>query len=170
MAQGEEPRHSLNRTVHCHHREGGASQREAEYGPERAYTHGHAQGRHQSEGEDTKADGGKHLKHSEQHDAPPTTQMGEVEYMIDIELVEEYQYEEDKCLRQELAKDGYHDTVISHTQPLLSSLELQLHTQRISRDEEHEEHHDTRHEDGGEIEVVISPGIGHLMEVETDGL
>ena len=170
MTQGEEPRERLYRRVHAHHGEGGTGQREAEYTPQRTNAHRHAQRRQQSENKDAEADGGQHLQHSQQDDCPHTPFMSEVEHMVDIEFVEKYQHEEHHGLGDELAQDSHHDIAVGFRNQFLAAIELQLHTEGIGRDKEHEKHHHTRHENGGEIHIVVAPGIGYLMKVDADGL
>ena len=92
------------------------------------------------------------------------------EHMVEIELIEKYQCEEHQGLRQELAEDGNHDIPVGLGNPLLATAEFQFHAEGIGGDEEHKEHHHTRHEDGGEVEVVVGPGIGNLVQVNADGL
>ena len=57
--------------------------------------------------------------------------MREMEHAIDIELIEEDDRQEHQCLGDILAKDSYHDIVVGIAQPLLTTTELQFHTQRI---------------------------------------
>ena len=54
--------------------------------------------------------------------------MGEPEDAEHVELVEEYQRQPDECLGKELTNDGNYNAVIGHGKPLLTSIELQLHT------------------------------------------
>ena len=53
--------------------------------------------------------------------------MGELEHLVDIELIEEDEQEEYQRLGDELAEDGHDDVAISPLDPVLAAVELQLH-------------------------------------------
>ena len=169
MAQGEQPRERLQRTIHAHNGEGRTCHRKTQHSPKRADTHRHAQGRRESESEDAKALGGKHLENGKNHKHIGAV-MGEPEDYKHIELVAEYQGQPDNRLRQELAYQRDYHAIISHGKPLPTLVELKLHAKRIGRNQEYEKHHYSWHEHGTEIRVVIGPWIAYLMEVDAYGL
>ena len=96
--------------------------------------------------------------------------MGEMQVEEYIVLVAEDYGEPDDSLRQELAQQGYGNPIVGHLEPGLRSVELQLSTQRISGDEENEKHDESRHHDGGEVDVVTAPWISYLVQFYLDGL
>ena len=55
-------------------------------------------------------------------------------------------------------------------EPFLRAVELQLRTDAIGRDEEDEQHQHAGHQHSGKVDVIVSGGIGYLVQVDGDGL
>ena len=78
-----------------------------------------------------------------------------MEHMIDVELIEKHQQQEYQYMWQILTNDGYNYLTIGLFDPLLTTIKLQFHAQRIGGYQKHKEHHHTRHKHGREIHIIV---------------
>ena len=100
----------------------------------------------------------------------PSAGVRECLHAEDIIKVEAHNEQPHHRLRKHFSGYSHERIVCGHLHELLSRLLLQFGTQRVSRDEKHEQQHTRRHEHRGEINVIVHPRVTHGVRVEHDGL
>ena len=89
------------------------------------------------------------------------------EHVVHVDIEDAQENEE---LRQQFTRKRYDDVVVGHREPLFRSIELQFGSERIGRNEEHEQHQNAGDEHRGKIEIVACPRIAYHVQVDADGL